>query len=60
VNVAALLKESANTYMAARLAQQVAGDVARRVPYPVIGTVALLGAWAGARIARRRKAALRR
>jgi ElaB/YqjD/DUF883 family membrane-anchored ribosome-binding protein len=59
MNLAALLKDSANTYMAARLARQVAGDVVRKAPYPVLGTAALLGVWAGARITRRRKAVRR-
>jgi hypothetical protein len=60
MNFAALLKDSANTLMAARLAKQVAGDVVRKAPYPVLGTAALLGVWAGSRIARRRSAASRR
>lgn len=47
MNVATLLKDSANAYMAATLAKRVAGDVVRRAPYSVLGAAALLGALAG-------------
>jgi ElaB/YqjD/DUF883 family membrane-anchored ribosome-binding protein len=55
VNVATLLKDSANAYMAATLAKRVAGDVVRRVPYPMLGAAALLGAVAGALWSRRHR-----
>ena len=48
MNVATLLKDSANAFMAAVLAKRVAGDVIRRAPYPVLGAAAVLGAVAGA------------
>jgi ElaB/YqjD/DUF883 family membrane-anchored ribosome-binding protein len=47
MNVATLLKDSANAFMAATLAKRVAGDVVRRAPYPVLGAAAVLGAVAG-------------
>ena len=55
MNVATLLKDSANAYMAATLAKRVAGDVVRRAPYPVMGAAVLLGAVAGALWMRRRR-----
>ena len=55
MNVATLLKDSANAYMAAALAKRVVGDVARRAPYSVMGAAAVLGAVAGALWSRRRR-----
>jgi ElaB/YqjD/DUF883 family membrane-anchored ribosome-binding protein len=59
MNIATLLRNSANGYMAASMAKRVSTDVVRRVPYPVIGVAAILGAVAGAMLNRRHHSARR-
>lgn len=54
MSVATLLKRTADTFMAARLAKRVAEDVVRQVPYPSIGAAALIGAAVGFALARPR------
>ena len=57
MSVAALLKGTANTFMAATLVKRVVVDVVRDVPYPAMGAAALLGALLGASLARRQRRA---
>jgi hypothetical protein len=52
MNLETLLKDTANTYMAATLAKRVTGDVVRRVPYSSLGTIALASAITGYCLAR--------
>jgi hypothetical protein len=59
MNVATLLQDSANGYMAATMAKRVGSDIVRQVPYPVIGAVAVLGMLAGVMINRRRRSTRR-
>jgi ElaB/YqjD/DUF883 family membrane-anchored ribosome-binding protein len=55
MNIATLLKDSANGYMAAAMAKRVSTDVIRQLPYPAIGAAAILGVLAGVMISRRRQ-----
>lgn len=55
MNIATLLQNSANGYMAATIAKRVSSDVVRQVPYPAIGLAAILGAFAGVMLSRRRQ-----
>jgi len=50
-----LLQNSANGYMAARMAKQVSTDLVRRLPYTAIGAAVILGALAGVMLNRRRR-----
>jgi len=59
MNIATLLKDSANGYMAATMAKRVSTDVVRRLPYPAMGAAALIGVLAGVMFARRRQSARR-
>ena len=54
MNLATLLQNSANGYMAATIAKRVSTDVVRQVPYPAIGLAVILGAFAGVMLTRRR------
>jgi ElaB/YqjD/DUF883 family membrane-anchored ribosome-binding protein len=54
MNMETLLRNAANGYMAATMATRVSTDVVRRVPYPAIGLAAILGAFAGVMMNRRR------
>jgi uncharacterized protein (TIGR03382 family) len=58
-NIATLLKDSANGYMAATLAKRVSADVVRRLPYPAMGAAALVGLLAGVMFTRRRQSTRR-
>ena len=55
MNLGSLLKDTANTYMAATLAKRVTGDVVQRVPYSSLGTIAIASAITGFWLARRRR-----
>jgi ElaB/YqjD/DUF883 family membrane-anchored ribosome-binding protein len=55
MNIATLLQNSANGYMAARMAKRVSTDVLRRLPYPAMGAAAIIGALAGFALTRRRQ-----
>jgi ElaB/YqjD/DUF883 family membrane-anchored ribosome-binding protein len=55
MDLATLLQDSANGYMAATLAKRVSTDVVRQLPYPLIGAAAILGVLAGVMISRRRR-----
>ena len=55
MSIAALLKGSADTFMAATLVKQVANDVVHKIPYPAMGAAALLGALLGVAVTRRRQ-----
>jgi ElaB/YqjD/DUF883 family membrane-anchored ribosome-binding protein len=55
MNIATLLKDSANGYMAAAMAKRVSTDVVRQLPYPAMGAAAILGVLAGVMISRRRQ-----
>ena len=55
MNIGTLLQNSANGYMAATMAKRVSNDVVRQLPYPAIGTAAVLGVLAGVMISRRRR-----
>jgi ElaB/YqjD/DUF883 family membrane-anchored ribosome-binding protein len=59
MNLATILQDSANGYMAAAMAKRVGSDIVRQVPYPVIGVAAVLGMLAGVMINRRRRSARR-
>ncbi len=59
MNLATLLRNSANGYMAASMAKRVSTDVVRQLPYPAVGAAALLGVLAGVMITRRRQNAKR-
>jgi hypothetical protein len=56
VNIAALLKGSADTFMTVWLVKRVADDVVHKIPYPAMGAAALLGAVLGAAFTHRRQA----
>jgi ElaB/YqjD/DUF883 family membrane-anchored ribosome-binding protein len=56
MNLATLLQDSANGYMAATMLKRVSSDVVRQIPYPVIGAAAVLGVLAGVILTRRRSA----
>jgi ElaB/YqjD/DUF883 family membrane-anchored ribosome-binding protein len=55
MDLATLLHDSANGYMAATMAKRVSSDVVRQLPYPAIGAAAVLGVLAGVMISRRRR-----
>lgn len=55
MNLSTLLQNSANGYMAATVAKRISSDVVRQLPYPAIGTAAVLGVLAGVMISRRRR-----
>ena len=59
MDVATLLQDSANVFMAATMAKRVGNDLVRQLPYPAIGAAALLGVLAGVMISRRRRNARR-
>jgi len=59
MDVATLLQNSANGYMAARMATYVSTDLVRRLPYPAVGAALILGALAGVMLSRRRLGARR-
>lgn len=59
MNIATLLRNSANGYMAATLAKRVSTDVIRQLPYPAMGVAAILGVIAGVMISRRHHGARR-
>jgi ElaB/YqjD/DUF883 family membrane-anchored ribosome-binding protein len=47
MNVAQLLKDSANAVQAATLVKRTSADLVRQVPYAAIGAAVLVGALAG-------------
>jgi ElaB/YqjD/DUF883 family membrane-anchored ribosome-binding protein len=53
MNIATLLQNSANGFMAATVAKRVSTDVVRQLPYPAMGAAAILGVIAGVMISRR-------
>lgn len=55
MDLATLLRDSANSYMAATMAKRVSSDVVRQLPYPAMGAAAVLGVLAGVMISRRRR-----
>jgi LPXTG-motif cell wall-anchored protein len=57
MNMAQLLKDSANTVQAATLVKRTASDVVRQVPYAAMGAAVLVGALAGILLRRRRRSA---
>jgi ElaB/YqjD/DUF883 family membrane-anchored ribosome-binding protein len=59
MNIATLLKDSANGYMAASMAKRVSTDVVRQLPYQAMGAAALIGVLAGVMFTRRRQSARR-
>ncbi|HXP66237.1 MAG TPA: hypothetical protein VN815_12245 [Steroidobacteraceae bacterium] len=55
MDMASLLKRSANLLMGASLVKLVAGDLVRRSPYGAAGTAAALGLFAGIAFRRRQR-----
>jgi ElaB/YqjD/DUF883 family membrane-anchored ribosome-binding protein len=55
MDMASLLKQSANLMIGASLIKLVVGDLVRRAPYPAAGTAAALGIFAGILLNRRRQ-----
>ncbi len=53
MNLGTLLRNSANGYMAARMAKQVSTDLVRRLPYAAIGAAVVLEALTGVMLNRR-------
>jgi ElaB/YqjD/DUF883 family membrane-anchored ribosome-binding protein len=53
MNMAQLLKDSANAVQAATLVKRVSTDVVRQVPYAAIGAAMVVGALAGMLLRRR-------
>jgi ElaB/YqjD/DUF883 family membrane-anchored ribosome-binding protein len=57
MNMAQLLKDSANVMQAATLVKRTSSDIVRQVPYAAIGAAVLIGAVAGMLLRRRQRAA---
>jgi ElaB/YqjD/DUF883 family membrane-anchored ribosome-binding protein len=54
MDVAQVLKDSANAIQAARMVTQTTSDVVRQIPYASMAAAVLLGAFAGIALGRRR------
>jgi ElaB/YqjD/DUF883 family membrane-anchored ribosome-binding protein len=55
MDMATILKRSANLLVGASVVKLVAGDLVRRSPYPAAGTAAALGVLAGVLVGRRQR-----
>jgi ElaB/YqjD/DUF883 family membrane-anchored ribosome-binding protein len=55
MNMAQLLKNSANAVQAATLVKRTTSDVVRQVPYTALGAALVVGAFAGMLLGRRQR-----